>query len=256
MIDTTLESVQKKRIKGCFNKAWNTYDRHCCVQKKACKKAIEVLMRHGLHYKTIADFACGTGISTQYIVNNLAFETLYAIDFSENLLEVARRKSCDKSVKYLLADFDDRLFPEEYLDLIFCNMGLQWSLNLSKTLDILSSYLNNSGLLVFTLPVLNVFDGYAKLNNNFAYDPNNIGKLLEQCQFQLITYHQETYVESYGSQLEALRSIKSVGANCLLNDKNKLPRESVKKLLMDTSPCDLTYHINIFVAKNGIGHCE
>jgi malonyl-CoA O-methyltransferase len=255
-----METVQKNRIKICFSKAWNTYDKYCHVQKQACEKAVEALMLQGSYYKTIVDFACGTGVSTQYIVNNFRFETLYAIDFSESLLEVARKKAFNGNVKYMLGDFDDILFPAGSLDLIFCNMGLQWSLNLRRTLDVLNSYLHNSGLVVFTMPLLNTFDGVDGLNNNFLYDVDSVGKLLEQCQYQVVTSFQEIYVEKFSSRLNAIRSIKSVGANCLLksgNDPQKnMPRHYIKKVIVDESPCDLTYHIGIFVAKKKWGYSE
>ena len=153
-----MDVLHKKRIKACFNKAWKSYDEHCSVQKRVCKMAIEALREQRLRYDIIADFACGTGVSTQLLLSNLESKSIYAIDFSERLLEVAKKKNKNNlNMHYILEDFDSLIFADNYLDLAFCNMGLQWSLNLENTLNIISGYLRGTGMLAFTIPMAGTF---------------------------------------------------------------------------------------------------
>ena len=135
----------KNKIRACFNKSANSYDQHCAIQRQACSNLIALLQPWNLNDSIIVDLACGTGVSTQYIINYLKFQKIYAIDFCENLLEKARQKIKSHATEFVLSDFDLKIFPENSIDLVFCNMGLQWSFNFQNTLQVINSYLKKHG---------------------------------------------------------------------------------------------------------------
>ena len=44
-----------------FNKSAATYDDYCFIQKQAMTCLVESLVKYGVEYDLIADFACGSG---------------------------------------------------------------------------------------------------------------------------------------------------------------------------------------------------
>jgi malonyl-CoA O-methyltransferase len=243
----------KDRIKANFNRAWKTYDQYCGVQKSVCEKAIDLLLSQGEDYSLAADFACGTGVSTQCLADKVKFEKLIAIDFCESLLEIAREKNKDARIETLLHDFDERVFQDHHLDLLFCNMGLQWSLNLKNTLTLFRSYLKDTGLLVFSMPLQNTFAELKAQNRNSFHTLQEIVSILDECQYQVKISQKEILKDQFSTAFDAIRSIKSIGANCVLDKSHfggkKITRNNVSDFFVNPKVVSLTYHIGIFVAK-------
>lgn len=241
--------IQKNRIKMCFNNAWNTYDAYCSVQKTVCEKAVEILNRYRHQYKNVADIACGTGVSTQCLSERIDFNTLYGIDFSEKLLAIAKEKILRKPVEWITADFDDSVFEANSLELVFCNMGLQWSLNLKKTLALFYEYLQCSGVIAFTIPLEGTFPEIRETHKNIFHSKQAVETILKACGFSEMCFQEEYLVESFDSQVDAINSIKSIGANCLMTNKNIRGRKfSEKAIFVNDNIRSLTYKVGIFLA--------
>ena len=243
----------KNKIQRDFEKSWRTYDTYCTVQRKVCQHAIEQLLPYGNHFKTIADFACGTGVSTEQLARNIQREKFYALDFSENLLAIAKNKCIHHNVEFMRADFETALFPSNHLDLVFCNMGLQWSLDFSAALGKITDYLRNNGLLVFSIPLHENFPEIKRPHKNTMPTLNAVKQFLQHNNLTLLTYSEKTYVEHFQTPLDALRSIKSVGANARFSRKTHkttgLSRAFINNLFLKKDAPSLTYRIGIFVAQ-------
>jgi len=243
----------KHKIQRSFEKSWKTYDNHCQVQRKICHHAIEQLLRYRNHFNTIADFACGTGLSTQQLAQNIHYKKCYAIDFSNALLTIAKKKCKESHIQFILSDFDDPLFPQNHLDLIFCNMGLQWSLDFPRTLKKLAWYLNNDGLLLFSIPLQQNFPEIKHSHKNKMPTSREVENLLTQNNLMLLELSEKTYVEPFQTPFDALRSIKAVGANALLTEKTTrtsgLSRGFINHLFHESSNPTLTYRVGVFLVK-------
>ena len=227
--------------------AYKTYDRYCSVQNKICEKTIQLLLNHQHYFETAGDFACGTGESTKQLVNHIQYKKCYGIDFSENLLNNARNKLSD--VEFVLSDFDDVVFERESLDLIFSNMGLQWSIDLKKTLSILNHYLKKNGLITFSLPVSGNFPEIHDQNKIITPTHKIISELLEHLDLKIIQFDNLTYVEKFSDQMTALRSIKNVGARFVKTQGSKvgLSRSHIKNIFLTENTTTLTYKVGIYI---------
>ncbi len=188
-----MNHVEKNKIKICFNKAWKTYDNNCSVQNKICERATEKLKEYRHEYGNVADFACGIGLSTQYIVDSFSYKRIYAIDFSEKLLILAKEKLENQGVQFVLSDFDMEIFPKGYLDLVFCNMGLQWSMNLKKTLGIFYCYLRSSGYCVFTTPMADNFPEMTEHFKNIFYTMEETLGIISKSCYEII-FHEKVFL--------------------------------------------------------------
>ncbi|QHG92594.1 methyltransferase domain-containing protein [Coxiella endosymbiont of Amblyomma sculptum] len=246
---------KKIRIQRCFNKASKTYDNYGHMPIRICKELLSRLKtlekESAFDHETIVDFACGTGISTREINSTFSYKNLYAIDFCDSLLDEARKKVKNSNVMFILADFDDFLFSENSIHFIFCNMGLQWSLNLKNTFAIFFHQLIRSGIMAFSIPLEGTFNELGEKSRNRFYQTDTIVNLLTTSGFSILSCQERSFSDTFDTIQEALRSIKYIGANCLIQ-RRKFGLS--KKPILQSSCADkksiaLTYHIGFFVCK-------
>lgn len=130
-------------------------------------------------------------------------------------------------------------------------MGLQWSLDLRKTLMLLNNYLTHNGLLIFSIPLEGTFSEL-RYRNPF-YQQHNIARILKKSGFNLVSTQYHVYTEEFSRQLDAIQSIKAAGANCsMIRIQEGLGLMSLHKfqdLFLSGHEITLTYKIGIFLAK-------
>ena len=222
------------------------------MQKKICGKTIEMLRQNNTDFQVVADFACGTGNSTLSLAENIAYQKMFAIDISESLVDIARQKLEPRNIDFIIGDFDERLLPENTVDLIFCNMGLQWSLNINKTLSLFVSTLRENGMLVFSMPLDETFIELNQWCRNTHHSGKEVKTMLNNLNLQSIQYHHLTFIQVFDMHLDALKSIKGVGANCILDrvgiNQIKHRSKRTKDFFVLKENITLTYQIGIFIA--------
>ena len=242
--------MYKERIKHHFNRAYKTYDDYCAVQNDASQRILELLMQHEFHFEEIADFACGTGESTLRLIKKIRYEKCYAIDFSDKLLNIAANKLPD-TVRCVLSDFDTSLFPNDSLGLIFCNMGLQWSLNLERTLSLFNRYLIKNGYFAFSMPVTGNFPEMKTEFKSLLFSFEQIIHILNNTGFKLVAHCDYKNIQLFESYCYALKSLQRTGANFSPKSNNKgLKRVNVREIFVeDCMVPKLTYHIGVFLCQ-------
>lgn len=240
---------KKIRIQRSFNKAFKTYDAYSYISAKICKELLTQLKKIELHYEVIADFACGTGVSTQEISSVFSFKSMYAIDFCNSLLYEAQKKISNSKIIFILGDFDDFLFFKNSLQLAFCNMGLQWSLDLMNTFKTFSYQLISSGIMAFSIPLQGTFNELGEKSRNQFYSLEILTNFLKVNGFSILSYQEKVFIDEFETSQEAVRSIKYIGANCLLlRKKSDLSLKPILKF-MDEAIVKLTYRIGFFVCR-------
>lgn len=256
-INSSLENYRIKcdNIKNSFNKAAKTYDKHCYIQNVIFDELLNILPKN--NYNIIADYACGTAINTNKLFEIYQPKKCFAIDIADKLLEIAKNKYNNtsnmlKDIKFIEANFDEKIFIDNYLDLAISNMGLQWSIDLNYSSQMIKQQLNKNGVLAFSMPVSGTFEEIdIKYRNNF-YQFADIKEILCKAGFTNIITKQKKYILNFNDPYEALNSIKRVGAN-IKKDLNI--STSMSNLLGKTSlnsfftgnNYDLSYNIGYFV---------
>lgn len=241
----------KVRIQRSFNRASDTYDEYSLIQREVCKNLLKQLKNLNFRHDVIADFACGTGISTREIINVFSCKTLYAIDFCDELLEKAKNKKLGSKVIFILADFDDVVFLKNSFQLLICNMGFQWALDLKHTLTTLLLQLSDFGVMAFSMPLQGTFNELKNTYRNYFLDSQSIVDLLEEIGFEIFSFQEENFIEIFNTPIETIRSIKNIGANCLIHRKSGEGLPSVR-LIKNTQ---LTYRIGFFIVKKSLSNC-
>jgi malonyl-CoA O-methyltransferase len=246
----------KKQIRNKFNRAAATYDNYCMTQRAVNNHAMQLLLNYQRVFNTIADFACGTGESTNCLMQHLKFKHCYAVDLAEKLIAVARNKNPNlKNIDWIHSDFDQPLNITQPLDLIFCNMGLQWSCDFHQTMHRWQNYLEKHGLILFSVPMPGNFPELKEAVKPIFLSDCEIIDGLKTNGLRLVTKVFKSFEESFTSQLEVLKSLKATGTNH--NKKISQPNHGLKHLntndiFINPHVKKITYKIGIYLAMKNL----
>ncbi len=110
----------KTQSKAAFNKQAPTYDQdqNGCHARSLYPALLARLS--AIPYDTALDLGCGTGEVMRLILQQNQEKSLYGIDLSENMLEIARAKLPDQ-VSLYLGDSEHLPFPDSFFDVVYCN---------------------------------------------------------------------------------------------------------------------------------------
>ncbi|NQY42076.1 MAG: methyltransferase domain-containing protein [Legionellales bacterium] len=241
----------KTNIRKLFNDAKHTYDVSCNIQNRVAKECIEMLIKNRDTFNTVGDFACGTGANTLILLDNIKYSRCLAADMSDALIKIARDRLNARNIHFLISDIDNYIFKNNIFNLIFCNMGLQWSSNIENTIKIFNYYLQKKGILAFSIPEK---DNFPELKTEYKisiYSSDIVKKILSSNNYNLIRYHFVSYTTYFESAYLAVKSIKSIGANFYPNRLKHtvgLSKSSCDKFFHNTKNISLTYKIGIYLA--------
>jgi len=242
-------------IKRCFNKAADSYDQNCYIQQEIANALMLRLEKFQFVTNAIADFGCGTGMSTEQFAKSYLYDIFFAIDISDQFIEKAKVKLQHYNIKPLVADLEKAIFEKNSLDFAFANMSLQWCLQLPKTLAIMFEQLSDTGILAFSLPIYGTFKELRSESVNEFHSNEEIRAMLQDTNFKILDNHVESFIAEFDSPLAALKSIKKAGANCLVKqDKRGLSGKSFLQTIFpevagNEAQYNLTYKIALFIAE-------
>jgi malonyl-CoA O-methyltransferase len=140
--------MDKSIITGNFSKSAISYDDHAAVQRKCAKKLIDLIREE--KFSRILEIGCGTGIYTRFLRKTYKDAHITAIDISEDMVNVARKKLEDENISYMVADGEN--IPQEgKFDLITSNASFQWFEDLAGAIEVFSKALADGGTLCFSM---------------------------------------------------------------------------------------------------------
>src|SRR3989338_7834005 len=237
-------TLQKRIVQKNFNKAALSYDQNNLIQKEVCKDLIKLFLKKESYFPVVLDVACGTGESTKNLKNHIAYEAFYGMDLVGELLKIAQKKLIN--IPFIQGDFETSPFKDESVDLIFCSMGLQWSSRLEQVIKNFYKILKPKGTLAFALPLKDNFPELkADLKPEF-FDHKNLLNALKHNGFTLQDDLIKTYRLNFLSQLELLKSIKSVGATF---SKKSVFQAKPSQFFINPTCTTLTYEIGFYGMK-------
>jgi malonyl-CoA O-methyltransferase len=234
-------------ISRAFNRAANTYDQYAILQHTVGKKLISLLPSNR-HFQHTIDLGCGTGITTEQLILHHSQEQMHAIDIAPEFLAIAKKRLAAYPIHLHLENFDIKSWPKDSFDLIFSNMALQWSCHLENMLLAHLSYLKNNGYMAFSLPLNGTFD---ELHHAFSIltlpDNQQLLDFFNRIDCELVLAQQETHIQTFTNTLEALRSIRLVGATH--TSEKRLAPTLAKSLVRAHHITQLTYIIGYYILR-------
>jgi len=126
----------------------------------------------------VLELGCGSGHTLSYLWENKHAKELWGIDLSEEQIRYTREHLGEKNIpaKLFLASMDENPgLPQNYFDLVVSIYTLGWTPDLSRTLELVHSYLKPGGIFIFSWE----HPAYRCLNYN-----ETIGKYVFESSYQ------------------------------------------------------------------------
>jgi len=238
-----------QEIQNSFNSVKDTYDNYSEIQQKIGSDLINYLINFDKNsYKNILDLGCGTGITTQKLLESIDYKKSYACDFAANLLSLATKRLKNFDTVIYDSDFHEVLNKKKNYDLIFSNMSFQWCLDIKILLSLIYQNLKANGVLCFSIPLDGTFENLPSQSKNTFHDINYFKELFKQVGYKAVTVEEKNIVQTFPSFIAAVKSIKKTGANVLMNN-GEVSRHFPFNKQFAKSEFRLNYQIGFFVLK-------
>jgi malonyl-CoA O-methyltransferase len=243
--------MQPSPVRKAFNQAANQYDASCALQLKTGLCLIDLLNNYSTHSNNILDAGCGTGALTKELASAFEYKKFYAIDIADKLLVHAKEKLHDFNICVELADYNYMQDIDALFDMIYANLSLHWSNDFDRTLTSLHNKLNKNGILAFSIPLLGTFK---EIKNDCSINAFNelshIERHILDTGFHNVHMHTQEIIFDFDNALQALRSIKSVGANYVNEENRNISFKKMRKFIRSNNHSfKLSYHIGYFIVK-------
>ncbi len=110
-------------IQNAYNEWSQTYDADENLTRDLDQSGMRTTLA-GQHFRSILEIGCGTGKNTTFLAEIGA--RVHALDFSEGMIQKARKKVKAGNVRFSMADLTQRWPSEDGVyDLIVCNLVLE-----------------------------------------------------------------------------------------------------------------------------------
>lgn len=211
-------TVDKNAVASSFSKAAAHYDQFAQLQRDIGLQLLDSVSTKNSNL--ILDLGCGTGYFSEKIIALLPECEMTCLDLSAAMLEQVSKKKLPQ-VTCLQGDIDNLPFSLNRFDLIFSNLVLQWSEDLSLCLKQLKGCLVDGGKLHFST-LLNgslneLTEAWKNVDSNSHTNAflslDNIKKALQQAGFKKLNITTETRILTYQSVTAVMRALKGIGAN-------------------------------------------
>jgi malonyl-ACP O-methyltransferase BioC len=219
--------IQKQAIRQKFSRAADSYDDYAKVQTGVARKlAVKLALpdaEPGI--RTILEIGCGTGNFTALLAAKFPAARIVALDFSPEMLVVARRKPLNNNVEFLCAEGEAFLgtAPEKSFDLVAANGSMQWFSDIERALHNISRILTPGGTMSCTLFGPRSLQELGKglqavrvLSNNLAARSFPARERLLRAlhkNFQDCSIEEELIVREYKSAHDLLLHLKKTGTS-------------------------------------------
>ncbi|XBC42535.1 MAG: malonyl-ACP O-methyltransferase BioC [Buchnera aphidicola (Meitanaphis elongallis)] len=222
--------INKNKIERTFNRAAKSYDYNSILQKISGNILLSKIKSQ--FNISILDAGCGTGWFSKKWKNLGNIVT--ALDLSRNMILYAMQSKTANY--YLQADIESLPINNNVFDLCWSNLSLQWCDKLSKGISELCRVTKPGGIVMFsTLADGSLFelkqawaslDSYCHVNNFLSMQ-----EIISICKQKNSNIDSIWITLSFSNVLEAIMSIKRVGANCV-NKTNRVitTQKKIKQL--------------------------
>lgn len=157
-------------IQKAYNDWSETYDTDENLTRDLDQKVTREVLAN-LHFTSILEVGCGTGKNTSFFAQ--IGESVFAVDFSEGMIEKARQKVQEENVRFSMMDITRTWKAEDQsFDLIACNLVLEHIKDLSFVFSEARRSLRDNGR--FFLDELHPFKQYEGKKARFYRDEEKI----------------------------------------------------------------------------------
>ena len=174
----------KENSKVAFNQQAATYDNDIKGQHARSLYPVILKKLSEIPYHTALDLGCGTGEMMRLILQQNKDKSLYGIDLSEKMLEVAKEK-LGNHVNLILSDSEQLPFSDSFFDVVYCSDSFHHYPAPDKVLSEVYRVLKPNGIFVMCdcwqptigRAIMNFYMKHSKEGDVKIYSENEIRKL-------------------------------------------------------------------------------
>ena len=219
--------IDKQLARQSFDKAADSYDEAAVLQKEVASRLLERLdLLNAFSPKTILDVGAGTGFCSLALQKKYPKAKLFALDFSEAMLNKVRKKQSLKrklsnSVSCIAGDAEALPLKSNSIDLLVSSLTIQWVNDLEATFKEFLRVLAPGGLLLFTsfgaetLKELRYSWSLVDKNThvNQFMDMHNMGDVLLKSGLSDPVVDADYFVLTYSTVKTLMQDLKQIGAH-------------------------------------------
>ena len=266
---TLQQELKKQVIRQKFSRAADSYDDYAKVQSEVARRLAEKLpeAHKNQNIKTILEIGSGTGNFTSMLADRFPNAKIIAIDFSPEMIAIARHKLNKPNLEFICAEGEMYLHdaPAKSFDLVVSNGSLQWFSDIEKAMHNIARILTSGGSMfcsIFGPQSLQELEKGLQALQNFNEHlaartfpgMHELQQLLQES-FQESSGEEECIAKEYKSTHDLLLHIKKTGT-AGWHRKIKSPLTPSRINLLDEwftktyGSCRVTYQIFFLQAKN------
>ena len=245
LANTSKKAINKEAVKASFSKAADHYDQFAELQREIGHHLFGLMPVNVKQSTSILDLGCGTGYFSALLRDVSIKASLTCFDLSPQMLQrTAQRKL--SQCRYIEGDIDAQPFTAGQFDLIFSNLVLQWSEQLSLSLQQTNQALNNGGNLCFsTLLDGSLFELQqawksvdSAVHVNHFLTKEQVLIAVKLAGYQRVNIFTETRIKKYTDVISVLKALKGIGANHVhdRDTKQTSNRQLLKQLELGYQP--------------------
>jgi len=236
--------INKKAVQASFSKAASQYDQFADLQRETGFRLLALLPGYApsqvvCSLSSILDLGCGTGYFSSLLSKQNNQANITCFDLSPAMLEQCKQRLIN-NCQYIEGDVDCLPFAQNHFDLIFSNLVLQWSEQITKALMQLKITLKKDGKLCFSTlldgSLSELKSAWQKVDDhqhiNQFLSEEQVKRALHQAGFLRFTLVTETVTKKYSNVVDVMRALKGIGANHVHHgQKNRtFGRQTLKQL--------------------------
>ena len=222
----SLTPLDKNAIRLSFDRAASSYDQHAVLQREIETRLLERIEFQRHEPANILDLGCGTGSASRTLAGQFPQANVIAMDWSPAMLAKTGEAGNEPNhptggLSLVCADMHSLPLSARSADLIFSNLALQWSYDLSTVFREFRRIMNADAMLVFTCfgpdTLVELKQAWRAVDDrphvNDHPDMHDVGDVLLAAGFRDPVMDTERLTLEYPDVMSLMRELKGIGAH-------------------------------------------
>ena len=226
----TTNLIELSKLKLAFDKIAKTYEESAYLQKEVAERLLERLDLMNIKPQHVLDAGCGTGYCTRALKKKYKKASIKGVDFSTGMVKQATSENgLFNKIDYQCADINHLPYPNNYFDLVFSNLTMQWVMDPKRALLELNRVLKPGGILIFSSlgieTLTELRQSWIKVDSNIHlnhfYDMQQLGDQVFASNFENTVMDRDIITMTYQSMVGLMKDLKAVAATNLNSQRAK-----------------------------------